>query len=179
MDGRKLSNYIKQKAIANCSIENEKLISFGTYNITKDIDFEAQIKDKYDRYVAKSTMLGKKMSFDYIIEGRMVKLVKYTGITKDVIIPKFVTTIMTSAFQKCGIETLIMDNGIKHIGDTAFQGCNLSEIVIPQTVEFMGSNVFYKNSKLLTQDGDYRDDRITIVNKNATIIDIARRKNEV
>ena len=42
-----LYEYSKRKKVANCEIKNNKLISAGTYNITEDTKFNADIAEKY------------------------------------------------------------------------------------------------------------------------------------
>ena len=175
-NSEQLQTCLKYHKIANCDIINGKLKSTGTYKITKDNQFEAEIKERYERYVAKSTLLGRQMSFNYTIEGKKVKLIKYTGITKDVIIPKFVTTITEKAFNNCNIETLTLEEGLRYIGRGAFSGCNLSEIIIPQTVEFIDKEVFYRNKRLVNDYNEYKRDKVKILNSRTTVLDIFEDK---
>ena len=67
------------------------------------------------------------MSFDYMIEGTNVKLKRYTGTTKYVIIPKFITSIMARAFDNCKIETLTLEEGLGAIGAYSFGDCSIKQ----------------------------------------------------
>ena len=62
---KKLIKYIEEKRVSNCEIRDNRIVSIGTYRLVRDIQFEQEIAEKYNRYVAKSTILGCKMSFDY------------------------------------------------------------------------------------------------------------------
>ena len=171
LHGSELKYYADGKKIANCLIANEKLKSVDTYTINNNTEFKAAIAEKYEKYVAKSALLGRKMSFNYIIEGEKVKLTRYTGETKNVIMPNFVTTIMSRAFYFRKLETITLNIGLKYIGHQAFGQCKLSEVIIPETVKFMGLDIFSKNDRLL-KDGAYRKDRIKILSKNTTVLDL-------
>ena len=111
------------------------------------------------------------MSFKYTIENNQVKIMRYTGATKNVILPNFITTIAESAFFRCKIETLVLNEGLKYIGCCAFEENNLSEIVIPQTVEFVGVGALRGNKRLTDHYGDYREATVKILNPKALIID--------
>ena len=161
----------RQRRIANCTVEDRALKMEPAYHITNNTQFEEEIAERYKIYEAKSILLGRKMSFEYTVEGTKVKLLKYTGTTKNVIIPKFITTIMKEAFIDCGIETLTLDDGLKYIGTRAFKNCNLSKVTIPQTVKFMGQGVFSTNIRILTVHGAYRNDRVNILSKDTTVLD--------
>ena len=143
-------NQIRQRnAIANYKPKSQE---FGTYNITPDIKFVQDIAKKYQLYEAKSALLGRKMSFDYMIEGTTVKLKKYTSTTKDVIIPKFVTSIMVKAFDNCKIETLTLEEGLGAIGAYSFRDCTIAEVVLPKTVNFVFQGAFHRSTKIFTEN---------------------------
>ena len=60
-------------------------------------------------------------------------------------------TIKTSSFRQCGIEQVILPNGIKTIGSFAFMDCvNLTSIVLPNTVTSIGQGAFQYCSSLTT-----------------------------
>ena len=165
-----LHRYIDTRKIANCRKEDGKIVYTNTTDTQKDTELEAEIAEKYKIYVAKSALLGIKMSFDYTIEGNQVKLKRYTGKSQTVIIPKFVTTIMDRAFLDVSIDTLTLSNGLKYIGGFAFSGCGISEVTIPDTVEIICKNAFTDNRKLTTRDGVYTKN-IKVLNKETMIID--------
>ena len=147
-----MREYIRKDVMANCKLENNKIVSIGAYSITNNTNFDESITEKYKIYRAKTTLIGYDMSFNYNIEGDQVKLHSYTGKSKQVIIPNFITTIKDRAFWSTEIETITLNNELKNIGDYAFARCNISEIVIPDKVEFMGKNVFFNNKKLINRD---------------------------
>ena len=165
-----LKRYAKENKITNCGIKDGKIEYIGTYKATKNTQFEEQIAEKYRIYITKTALLGNKMSFIYSTEGEQVKLIKYTGVAKDVIIPKFITTIMDRAFQNCKINSLKLDSGIKYIGGYAFEGCNLSEVIIPDTVELICSGAFFGNKKLLAPKGEYMNSIKILSSKTKIII---------
>ena len=170
-----LEQYIKKSKVANCKIENGRIRSIGTYKILKDEDLIEQTAEKYRTYEAKSIMLGRKMSFEYSIEGQEVKLIKYTGTDKDVIVPKFITTIMPSAFKGCGIEAITLESGLKYIGNSAFEGCNLSEITLPETAEFVGAGAFHGNKHLVSSVIGIIRKRVKLLNKRTTVLDMPNK----
>ena len=170
VDKTRLLVSIAANKIANCEFKNGKFISIGAYGIIKDTQFEQHINDNYKTYIAKTSLLGDKMSFDYKIEGNQVKLIKYNGISKKVIVPKFVTTIMEGAFMNCGIEELTLDKGLLHIGESAFGECNIEKVTIPDTVEFMFSGAFYNNKRLVDSNGKYKK-TIKIMNPKINVIE--------
>ena len=177
VDNANLRNLISEHKVANCRLENSKIQSIDNYTITENIQVEEYVSQKYALYLAKLALLGRKVSFVIIVEGNQVKLKRYYGPDKDVIVPNFITTIMAKAFLNCKLETITLNTGIKYIGYSAFDGCNLSEVEIPETVEFIGQGVFNNNHKLFNSHGEYRQDRVKILNKIAVVID--RQEGEI
>ena len=165
-----LKDHIKSNRIANCNIENGQYKVVDNYDVARDQEFEKEIVKKYERYSAISTALGREMDFEYSIEGNEVRLIKYTGTSKQVIIPKFITAVMPRAFRGCGIEELTLENGLKAIGSFAFEKCKISQVEIPKSVEFIGYGAFYENRKLVSGNFNYKS-TIKILNEKATIID--------
>ena len=76
-------------------------------------------------------------------------LVKYTGNSEKVVIPKGVTAIR-GAFSKCiGVKNVVIPDSVTNIDNSAFYGCmNLAEINIPDTVTHIGACAFEKCSSL-------------------------------
>ena len=175
LSSKQLIEETRRNVMANCKIQDGKLESLETYKVTRDIQFEQEIEEKYKIYEAKTALLGCRMSFYYIIEGREVKLEKYSGTAKDVIIPNFVTTIMHSAFSNCELETLTLNNGLEYIGSKAFSNCNISEVIIPKTVKFMGYDVFFQNKNLILGDSIYKSDKVKILNNETITLDPQER----
>ena len=169
MSYKRLMAFVEKDRVGNCSIKDGVMESMGTYNVKQDIKFKEQIDEKYEIFMAKCTLLGRNMTFEYVVEGEEVKLREYTGTDQEVIIPNFVTSITARAFERSGLTKLTLDNGIKSIGDLSFTGCNILELVIPKTVEFICSRAFHKNKKLVTAKGEYTN-KITVLNPKTIII---------
>ena len=166
-----LVKYTTEKRVGNCRIKNGALESICTYTVITEPEFKANIDDKYNTFIAKTSLLGHNMSFKYIIEGTEVKLMKYTGTSKHVIVPKFITSIMEGAFQYTKIETLALDIGLKSIGSIAFHSCNISEITIPETVKFIGRAAFNENKGLMDRNGLYTN-KLKLINPETVVIQI-------
>ena len=143
-----LKELIRDDRVGNCSIENEVYKSIGTYNAAYDTEFKEQIEEKYKIYVAKSALLGLNTTFEYIIEGQEVKLKSYTGTSKDVILPGFITSIMTRSFGHTHIRKLVLSEGLKSIGSFSFSACDIEELVIPSTVQIICNKAFNLNKGL-------------------------------
>ena len=121
----KLRKTIGRNLIANCKIRLGKIVSVNTYDILEDIHFNEYIDEKYKIYSAKMSLLGQNVSFYYTIENEQVRLVKYTGTSKTIILPNFITIIMNRAFMDCPIDSITLNRGIRSIGCNAFDNCNL------------------------------------------------------
>ena len=166
-----LREFITEYRVANCDIVNGKIFSADTYKSTKDTKIEEYIAEKYEIYKTKSAALGLDRSFDYIIEGQEVKLKKYTGTSDNVIVPKFITSIMEGAFRDCRVKRMLLELGLKYIGSYAFEGCDINDITIPETVELIGVGAFYENRKLITNTGEYKKGRIKILSRKTIAVD--------
>ena len=158
-----LKQRIEGNQMINCDTIETKGItthrSTDTYTTKTESKFEHYIDKKYTEFRAKSLILGKDISFDYIIEGNEVKLMRYTGTCKQVIIPNFITTINKYAFQNRRLTELALNQNLKYIGSFAFDKNKLSEIVIPQSVKFIGQEAF-----------SIPQDKIRLLNKNTLMI---------
>ena len=167
---KQLKRLIQGFKIANCDFRDGTYKSMDTYTTAKDTTFEERINNIYKKYKTKTSILGCGMEFEYTIEGAEVKLRKYTGTCKNVIVPKFITTIIEGAFIGTEIESIKLEPGLKYIGSFAFEDCNLSEIMIPETVEFIGLGAFYGNKRLFKSNEEYTD-KIKILNKRTLVLD--------
>ena len=157
MDDKQLKGHLDYNHVLNCSCENGVYKSIDTYNIVIDPEFEKSIAKKYETFIAKSIMLGLDMSFEYIIENEEVKIICYTGKSRRVIVPNFITTITKDAFKTTNLQEVRLSEGLRYIGVGAFKNNNIDRIVIPKTVEFVAYDAFGRNPKLLGSDGGYND----------------------
>ena len=88
-----LKNMIKLHKIANCKIiksllRKNRVELIAVYRIQKDEEFEKEITEKYNKFIAKTKMSGySEVSFKYEIENDTVRLTKFKGYSKDVILP--------------------------------------------------------------------------------------------
>ena len=84
----------------------------------------------------------------YRLSQKELKVTKYTGTEKNVVIPSEVdgakvTIIERSLFRKAEFESVTIPSSIYEIQDYAFAECkNLKEIVIPEGVENIGEYAF-------------------------------------
>lgn len=152
IDSDDLNEYIKQNEVVN--ISNGDLID--TYDITVDSEFKKKIASEYKAYSNKSTTLGLSGSFDYTIEGRNVILTRYMGMSKEVVIPNFVTHIKQYAFAMLGIGARVdkvtsikLSNRLEGIGNNAFSGNDLSKVEIPKSVKFISATAFNANRQMM------------------------------
>ena len=133
-----LLSYMKDKKIYNCIFKDGQYELMGMYNVIKDEEFEQKIAEQYARYIALTAMIGGKATFDYTIEGQTVRINKYEGENKNIIIPNFTTAIKQNDFEDTEIDTVSFGSGLEYIGGKAFRGCNMTEVVIPRGIKFTG-----------------------------------------
>ena len=69
---------------------------------------------------------------------------------REIIFPKSITTIGSSAFKGCvNLTAVVMNEGVKTINSYAFSGCKkLTSIYLPESVTSVGGGVFYGCSAL-------------------------------
>ena len=150
---RELKSRILEGQLSNCDYlkDNIETIfkSIDTTTITRDKSFEKHIAKKYEEYIAKTKLLGMSSEFSYTIEGKEVKLKKYTGTSKKIILPGFITTITGNAFYGLKTEEVNLNDGLMYIGSSAFEYNNIESVRIPGTVKFIGSNAFSGNTALM------------------------------
>ena len=79
----------------------------------------------------------------FVIDDNL-RLIKYTGNDKEVIIPKGVTSIEDYAFEKyTSLKSINIPNSVTSIGKYAFYGCtSLTSIIIPDSVTSIGDDAF-------------------------------------
>ena len=145
-----LKMVIESNRIANCNCENEIYKSIDTYNVKTDKKFIEHIKMEYEKFRLKTLIFGMDIKFSFIIENEEVKLKKYTGKSKKVILPSFATALCDSALAYKGIQELTLNSGLRHIGNNAFNGNNIQTIELPRTVEFVGQITYMRNTNEMT-----------------------------
>lgn len=78
---------------------------------------------------------------DYQIEAG--RLIKYTGASKDVVIPDNVDIITEKCFRGMGITSVSMNNNVKKIGMAAFYDCkNLTNIRLSNSITEIPASCF-------------------------------------
>jgi len=94
---------------------------------------------------------------DFDIVAGMLK--KYTGVSKEVIIPDGVTSIDHNSFSHLPIESIFIPEGVERIESGyisihnmgAFAGCSkLHSIVFPHSMREIGEHAFYKCTNLVS-----------------------------
>ena len=153
----KLFDYFKQEKIYNYVMQNNKPVLMDRYKVTDNQQFKESIAEKYKKYTALTAMLGSKSTFNYEVEGDVVRLAEYTGESRDMIIPNFITAIKQRAFISKWMQSVTIGNSVEYIGSNAFKGCNISEITIPEQVKFIGGSAFSGNKKLVGIRNDYKE----------------------
>ena len=171
-----LKALIDQGNVANCSISNNQILSTDTYEISTNEEFEKDIAIKYESFKLKAHMLGYgKISFEYEIENQQVKLKNYTGSSKNVLLPSFITAIMQNAFMGADIDTIDLNEGLRAIGAGAFSHIDLydglSNIEIPSTVEIIGKGAFSNNYKMVKHNGALDMTKLKLRNSNTIVMD--------
>ena len=114
-------------------------------------------------------MLGRKVTFDYTIEGTNIIILNHLGGNKDILITNFITSIKEWAFLGSRLASVTLGTRIKYIGTSAFEGCNILDIVIPEGIEFVGTDAFQSNKKLINDRGEYTNN-IKILGQSTLII---------
>ena len=170
---------VRSGEVANCTItDNGGIHATETYTIHKDRAFEELILKKYNNFVAKTTILGYTgISFEYEIENAEVRLKKYTGSNRHVILPSFITAIMGDAFTYPNILTINMNEGLKVIGVRAFSTTKLfgelRYVEIPSTVELVGNKAFIDNPRLVDTNGKIKTDHFKLRNAETLVLEQA------
>ena len=93
------------------------------------------------------------------------EITAFIGTDKDIVVPskingRDVVSIGDLAFNEAQIDSVILPNTIKNIGNHAFQGSTLKTAILPESgVEYIGEGVFngciYMNNVVLPQDLTY------------------------
>ena len=149
----------------------DKILALDISIIKTTEEFKNSIKEKYNAFIAKAIMLGYgKITFKYTLENQEVKLTEYTGSSKNVILPPFVSHIMSGAFSGLHLETLKISEGLKTIGKHSFQANELSHVEIPESVELVGVNAFSFNAKLYNGKNSLRRERFILQNSKTIVL---------
>ena len=181
-----LINIVESELVANCALaapekednytsistrRGDKLIAYDIYETKIDENFKDSVKEKYNTFKAKAILLGYgKITFKCEIENQEVKLTEYTGYSKHIILPPFITHIASRAFSGASIETLKLSEGLKTIGAQAFQSNQLSRVEIPESVELIGWGAFAFNTKLHEGNGTMRTDKFKLRNNKTVML---------
>lgn len=174
--GKDFKDLVMKEQITNCAIvgskNGDKILMTDVCILYRDDEFEKLIKTKYEEFQAKTHMLGcGGITFKYIIEDREVKITQYTGSSKAVILPPFITSILRGAFSGFNLESIEFNEGLRSIGTHSFRYNNLRRIEIPESVEILGVGAFSGNKKLF-RDSYYMDtDRVKLRNQDTIVLD--------
>lgn len=73
-------------------------------------------------------------------------LMRYSGMSENVIVPRGIKAINDSAFLRCKtIKSITLPDSVSRIGDYAFRGCtSLEHIIIPDSVRSIGKSAFWE-----------------------------------
>lgn len=147
LDKRLLKAFINNNEIVNVRKIEEPLIIDGTEEDTEPIiigirdisaskEFEDKISEKYQEFMDKTRALGMDCGFKYELLDEEVIYSGYTGTSKTVIIPGFVTVIKSKAF---GIPDYLKNLKIKMSKSvhTVGSGVTIHTRDIPETVRLV------------------------------------------
>ena len=163
---KQLKRLILFNRVANCSYEDGTEKSIDTCSIKIDPELIRQTKQKYEEFRAKTRLLGLDVAFEYTIENEDIKITKYTGTSAKVILPNFITTICKEAFMRAHLEEIILNAGLKHVGNGAFAFNRIKHADIPEAVEIVLQNAFIFNIPGVEHSVTYRK-----LNTNTLIIE--------
>lgn len=164
-----LNKYVDNDSIANFIQTDTGYELIDTIDTTVDTEFSAFIENEYKRHIAKVSLLGIDMSFEYRIDGDRVTLTEYTGQSKHPILPNFITDIGKYAFKSTKIESIKFNKGLRAIGECAIVGCKLTEVTIPETVEIIYQDAFRSN-KIMHINSKLDTTKIKLLNENTLVI---------
>lgn len=152
----------------------------------KGTEREREIKEEYDKFIAKTKLLGMDNSFEYIVDGEDVIFAEYTGLSDKVIIPNFITIIGSYAFpnfdyanlereydEELNVKEIVLNKGLKKICYNAFYGLQIKEIVIPETVELIEKSAFVECKVNVYNNGErtLKKECIKLLNPNTIVED--------
>lgn len=134
--------------------------------------------------IKKITILGQKLSYDYLRNiyklalDNYIKLVYkkesdflitdtilvgYTGDSKEVVIPEGIEVIEEEAFLNKYLTNVTLPKSLKYIQDKAFAGCCLEELYLPDNLEYATLTAFTNNMiRKISINND-----VTLENKNS------------
>ena len=171
-----IQTLIKEKDIANYEIIDNEEKWHDTYEIIRNKQFEETIAEKYKIFRGKALIMGYgDISFEYGIENQQVKLTRYTGSSRNVILPSFITSIRINAFRETTLNTLNLNEGLQAIGTRAFAPQNwsrgLESVEIPSTVQIIGKEAFNNNKDMYKNNGSLNMDKLKLRNSKTLLLD--------
>lgn len=115
-------------------------------------------------------------------------LIKYNGTSKDVVIPSGVKQI-SAKIDGSDIETLVIPEGVEHIGSSVGESLRIREIIFPETLLTIGSGAFSRcgllKSVIIPENVQYVDsyafgtngllEKVLVENPETEIRDMAFR----
>lgn len=167
VDKNKLEALIGNNQISNCGYkETSSGIEYSTvdtYNTPYNKEFTEYIDNEYRKFIAKAKLLGLDNTFDYRVENNSVILTYYTGESKTVILPNFITSIGNKAFYFKEMKKIGLSNNIEYIGDSVFCGNELRGLVIPEKTKFIGQYSFTMSKRKLDKSNVTLESESTVV----------------
>ena len=176
MSKERFMELINSNLVLNCISVGDSFKSAYTSSIKTNNKFKIEIAEKYRSFVAKIKLLGYDVMFKYTVEGENVKIIKYTGKSKKVILPNFITSIENRAFYYKNIEEISLNQGLKYIGEEAFKNNSLKSIEIPETVQFIWYAAFNGNHGLTNRGIESIKDTVKLLSRKTKILFKADRE---
>ena len=135
--------------------ENESNFSFDMAELLKSAEEEAKLSETPESYVpefntsddvsetTEEAVVDIVDGFDIERKDNDIILKAYKGNMEEVVIPREVTMIGSSAFYRTNIKSVSIPYGVIEIHDYAFSSCyDLTRIVIPDSVKVIESSAF-------------------------------------
>lgn len=158
IDGDKIINYEKEGK----EVPRELAVE---YAILKDYSYhigERKLSDidtsKPSAYSISNDLLTEYLNFKidefkgmtFEVRDNGISITGYTGTEKDIVIPNEVggvpiIRIGGGAFDKLGLNSVVLPDNLQQIGISAFSYNNLTELKLPETLTFIDLNAFENN----------------------------------
>ena len=120
-------------------------------NLSKlDLSEVQIIEDPYNEYGI--IYSGIHIYYEYVSSTKAIPAHMFTHCysLKELIIPSYVTQIEYCAFESCGLQNIVLNEGLEDIGEGAFNYCSgLTGLTLPSSITTIGKGAF-SNCKGLT-----------------------------
>ena len=95
---------------------------------------------EYGKWYGKTTV-----NYEYVRSTKAIPryMFKHCYSLKELIIPSYVTQICSFAFESCGLQNIVLNEGLEDIGEGAFNYCSgLTSLTLPSSITTIGKGAF-------------------------------------